>query len=308
MLDRSNLWCLGAPQIAERLMSDSERDDVRSDMRRSIARSIAWVVLGPLLPLGLGIAWMQAGLWKPLGAALLFASLPGTVLGILKCLDGYRRARLLRSEVLDPRLVAFQVSDVADQEDVARVFACVPPQSGTLVFTVALATGRLRQVQDEKAPQELVLPLQRITTEDAGTHRVVRLLTPEERDELLRLANGVWRHPLRAGGFFVLLGAVAVARGKAMINHGALQALYATAVAATGLLSVFGIVRGIGRASRVRADARNGLAVRVVLRSEEARTVCEVLPQSRLLWTVEGAPARWRTGAAPSLSTADRQE
>lgn len=308
MSDLSKLWCLGAPQVSERVMSDAERKAVRSDMRSSFARAFAWVVLGPLLPFALGIAWMEAGLWRPLGAVLLCASLPGTVIGILKCLDGYRRGRLLQREVLDPRLVVFEVSDAADQEDVARISASTPPKSGGLVFAVALATGRLRDVDGDKPARELLLAIQRITTEDAGTHRVMRSLTDEECQELLVLASGAWRYPLRSGAFFVLLGAVALIRGKPLSNQGTLQALYAAVVAATGVLFLLRIVRGLSRAARVRVDVRNGVALRVVLRSEEARTVCEILPASRLLWTLEGAPARWRTGALPSLAAAERQD
>jgi hypothetical protein len=128
------------------------------------------------------------------------------------------------------------------------------------------------------------------TLDELSANPLERILSSDERSELARRAARMRRpHPaLLAITFLAALGALMLV----LRNESGFRILPRWWPALLGLiLSWWGVFRARVLRRRLEADRRAGIVVRSGVGADPDT---EVLPVSRLLWTIGGAPAPWR--------------
>jgi hypothetical protein len=278
---------LGAPELAA----------LRVAILRRRKRAVVWA-LAPLLPVLVGVVSIALGLWFAIPGVCFFLLLPvATVAAVLGVHDNWRRVRLLRRELRDPRVATFELTLEPEDSKHARRALRLPylPEVGTFRFTVCLASNRLNSVMGKESAAFLLVTLTRVArAAEFWGDRQQRPLSAEERDELRHRAKHAWSRPLKFGAFYIGLGAFAVSRGPALSKQSWHAALPAAIFGSLAVLFVVQILRGLRQARDFRTDVLEGVALRQALDEE---TPCEVLPASQTVWTISGEPAPWRTAS-----------
>lgn len=286
-------WCSGMRSDGVRTLAPEERDALatlrRSHARRAIAAG--WVLPSLAILVGLtlelapnavagAIVCVSGGLIIP--AALLFGG------------ESLVAWRALARDVEDPRVETFVGAPVPGLVQDPTIRALL--RRGALASPVSrlevLVGSCLPWSADGERVREL-RPLRIVTVagaDEAGAFER-RALTERERVELRARAVREERMPMLGwylGGIAAIWAVVITSQGaSAALEYGWRPLVALGLGAATVGLA---LARRM-RADRLRADERGG----VVILGQTGAPRLEVLPESGLVWTVDGAPAPHRT-------------
>ncbi|MBX3251770.1 MAG: hypothetical protein KF901_31620 [Myxococcales bacterium] len=273
-----------------------------------------WLVValvGPFLSIALGAVVLTAAP-EPLGPLLGCLGL-GLVLpaaSLLAAGDAWKRWRALRRDLERAELEVFEGTlgvVVGVEPALARLrrdgsFGSDPERSHRV--EILAASGFVHRVDGvpitrfltpdvlEVAEARPAFPL----PADAAPRERRVALTEVERAEVRARAAQLWRTPYLAFGAigYVGLGAAmwATAGSEWLARYGLVYAIWAVG----GLITVLRLARRFLTARRLERDAESGDAIEIIQPGADgAPHRAVLLPRSRLVWSVDGLPAEWRS-------------
>ena len=352
-------WCAGLPLESRRPLDDEERCHLLDEARRYRWRGIGVLLLYPPLVIAFSIAVGRADpssstMRSRLAVAVILLAAIGLAALIVLVRDTFRRSRRLFRDLRFGEVKRFAGPlrpEMAREKTVARflkagLFSNVMEEESSL--EVLPASGRVwragdrpvsrwieaRSTEVAETPAIAAVAAKRLEpiegAADVVTRRGSREMSPQERDELSRLAGRLWRRrlPVAIGITLcpVVLAAILLARGRlastgdwigfallAAVTLGIDRKLARTLAlsrqfvqdAKAGTLMIVSFDIANPRPERSGGDDRRSDGERTLGNDNRessgtgeitfaAPNVVELLAVSRWIWTTDGRPTPWR--------------
>jgi hypothetical protein len=294
MAGGNTLYCAGLPLEGERPLTPGERDRAAALRRAFGVRALARLALVPVaLAAAVAVAAMTRGASgraaEVLAASAIVAvGLVGPIVAIVHALRAGASWRALGRDLAGGVALRFAGG--------GRSVAVLPRAGFPLEWDGAPAAAGPRLAIGEAAavPREVATYAVDIGTARAapGFDVVRRALSSAERDEIAGHARRLGRLPavlvVFTASFLVLSARELRGVHPAEPGSGVLVAVWASFLA----YAWWRFFRALALARKLRDDVSNGWALRATAGGPAGN---EVLPVSGAAWTVQGAPAPWRT-------------
>jgi hypothetical protein len=326
----STRWVAGLPLAGERELTEGERAELlrRAAPRRLFgwASYLAFPLLFFLFLAGMALATDVSG--RPAGTAavvvmlLMLASVP---LLVVAGRDARYWGMTLPRDARQGTVHRYegQVEQIRGaDETIARLWSwkLLPPDLGTLTLEVLPHSGLLWRVNEQPVRRWVRLTATEVADvpEFAGVaaqwldpvelpvggtvHVGQRELSAGEQWEIERHARQLKLRPLIPAVLLTLWAGpvlwACLATGRWPTGHDAGSFGLLVLLTATADLM---LVKCLGRARKMGQDILVGRVV-IVRDGAPAESVTEILPVSRIAWTIDGRPASWRTAPDPHMN------
>lgn len=294
------VWYGDLPRVAVRSLSEGDKRIIRSlRLRYTCGSALLWLVTPFLFLFGL-VSLVGIGERPLIFMPLAIAFFTGIGLVVTLARRWHRIQRRLGEDLKTGFVNQYQ-KDTSFME--------VLPSSNRLWrmdgVLVPKHYDEIAQQETAATPDAARMPLPLFQTNPADGLRLAtgeeRSLTDLETAELLRYARSEWLRPLAPAILLTLwfwtLVIICICEGRL---PPAWPGFLFLGVLAIGTEAMF--IGSVRKASQMRQDAREGRVAREPVNmldalrtvSQDVPGVQEILPHSRVLWTVNGAPADWR--------------
>ncbi len=314
----STRWCQGFPELSTRELSDAEKRTLRRERTWRLLEMLSLPPAALLVPILVGtlLFWLLPDAHS-LVVVPTTLFLFGAAFALLRVRDCFRRRRAIARDLKAGRVYAFggATTLAASQAAIALLRQSGAPQSTSIEFETLAGSGRLWTVQGEP-PRRYVL-LEYATPADVPEHARIaaewvrpvvsgalpanalhmntRMLTESELEELNQHARRAVIKLFQRSLIVVVLGALSV---RAWVVLGARANIIVIGFLVF-LVSLLGRWREVLKfALLLRRDRLHGQVciVRVAAAADGSLSPpTEHLPASKLLWSEDGRPARWRS-------------